>query len=60
MSQWITFGQHASFMDKDDFALFCISSKVNNNNNNDDDDDDFEIAFTAPKCLHIDKTIAIK
>jgi len=28
MSQWITLGQHASFMDKDDLALFCVSSKA--------------------------------
>lgn len=59
MSQWITFGQHASFMDKDDLALFCISSKAKKKKKK-NLTNDFERAFTAPKCLDIDKTIAIK
>jgi len=47
MSQWITLGQHASFMDKDDLALFCVSSKAKKKKKN----NYFERAFTDPKVF---------
>jgi hypothetical protein len=46
-------------MDKDDLALFCISSKATKKKKK-NLTNDFERAFTAPKCLDIDETIAIK
>jgi hypothetical protein len=42
------FGPHASFMDKDDLALFCVSSKAKKKKKK---TNDFERAFTDPKVF---------